>query len=148
MADSKLSELTSATSVGGSDSLYLVQSNTSKKVTASTLFANAGNVTFLGNINVGGTPQSLAAPGIIALTTPITHLIVDATGGILSIPAGTTGQKKYLLMTSASGGNYIINNANVAGNGNVKFDSVGDTATLLYSNSKWFVIGGTANVTY
>ncbi len=147
MADSKLSELTSATSVGGSDLLYLVQSNASKKVTASTLFANAGNVTFLGNINVGGTPQSLAAPGIIALSTPITHLTVDASGGTLSIPTGTTGQKKYLLMISAAGGTFTINNANIAGNANVKFDSVGDTATLLYSNSKWFVIGGTANVT-
>ena len=41
MADSKLSELTSAASVGVSDLFYVVQSNTSKKVTAAVLFENA-----------------------------------------------------------------------------------------------------------
>jgi len=40
MADSKLSELTPATSVGASDSTYLVQSNVSKKVDIATLFGN------------------------------------------------------------------------------------------------------------
>lgn len=148
MADSKVSALTTATSVGGSDYLYLVQSNTSKKVSAATLFANAGNVTFQGNINVGGTPQALAAPGIISLTTPITHLTVDASGGALQLPQGSTGQMKYVVLTTSSGGTYTINNANVAGGGNIRFDSVGDTATLMYTNSKWFVVGGTANVTY
>ena len=148
MADSKVSALTAATSVGGSDTLYLVQSSTSKKVTAATLFANAGNVTLQGNINVGGTPQALASPGIISLTTPITHLTVDASGGALQLPQGTNGQMKYVVLTTASGGTYTINYANVAGNGNVRFDSVGDTATLLYTNSKWYVVGGTANVTY
>ena len=148
MADSKVSALTAATSVGGSDTLYLVQSSTSKKVTAATLFANAGNVTLQGNINIGGTPQTLASPGIISLTTPITQLTVDATGGTLQLPQGTNGQMKYVVLTTASGGTYTINKANVAGSGNVRFDSVGDTATLLYTNSKWFVVGGTANVTY
>lgn len=148
MADSKVSALTAATSVGGSDTFYLVQSNTSKKVTAATLFANAGNVTLQGNINIGGTPQTLASPGIISLTTPITQLTVDATGGALQLPQGTNGQMKYVVLTTASGGTYTINNANVAGRGNVRFDSVGDTATLLYTNSKWYVVGGTANVTY
>ena len=68
MADSKVSELTSATSAGGSDVLYLVQSNTSKKITVANFLGNAGNVTLTGNINIGGTPQSLGAPGIISLT--------------------------------------------------------------------------------
>lgn len=148
MADSKVSALTTATSVGGSDYLYLVQSSTSKKVSAATLFANAGNVTFQGNINVGGTPQALAAPGIISLTTPITHLSVDASGGTLQLPQGTSGQKKYVVLTTSSGGTYTINYANVAGNANVRFDSVGDSATLMYTANKWYVVGGTANVTY
>jgi len=148
MADSKVSALTAATSVGGSDTLYLVQSSTSKKVTAATLFANAGNVTFLGNINVGGTPQALASPGIISLTSAITHLTVDASGGTLQLPQGTTGQIKYVVLTTSSGGTYTINNANVSGNANIKFDNVGDAAQLIYTANKWFVVGGTANVTY
>lgn len=148
MADSKVSALTSATSVGGSDVLYLIQSNTSKKVTAGTLFANAGNVTLSGNINIGGTPQTLSSPGLISLTTPITHLSADATGGALQLPQGTNGQVKILMLVSTAGGSYTVNNANVAASGNVRFDNSGDTAQLLYTNNKWYVIGGTANVTY
>jgi hypothetical protein len=39
MADSKLSELTAATSVNASDMLYLVQSNASKRISAANLIA-------------------------------------------------------------------------------------------------------------
>jgi proline racemase len=148
MSDSKVSALAAATSVGGSDILYLVQSNTSKKVTAGTLFANAGNVTLQGNINIGGNIQVLASPGIISLTTPITQLTVDATGGTLQLPKGTNGQMKYVVLSTSSGGVYTINNANVAGSSNIKFDNVGDSATLLFITNKWYMVGGTANVTY
>ena len=148
MADSKVSALTSATSAGGSDLLYLVQSNTSKKITVGNFLANAGNVTLTGNINIGGTPQQLASPGLISLTTPITQLTVDATGGTLQIPQGTSGQVKYVTMIAAAGGTYTINSANIAGGANVAFDRVGDTAQLLFTNSRWYIVGGTANVTY
>jgi len=146
MADSKISELTSATSIGVSDLLYVVQSNTSKKVTTGTLFANAANVTFLGNINLDTTVQLLSSPGAIDLKKQITHLSADATGGLLTIPAGTNSQLKIIVMISNAGGTYYIS-SNIANSGNVIFNNVGDTATLLYTNSKWFVTGGTASIT-
>jgi proline racemase len=148
MADSKVSDLVSATSVGGSDLRYLIQSNTSKKISAGTFFANAGNVTLSGNIKIGGTPQTLSSPGLISLTTPITHLSADASGGTLQIPQGTTGQVKIVILISTSGGSYVFNTANIGGGGTVRLDNSGDTAQLLFTNSKWYVIGGTANVTY
>ena len=47
MADAKLSELTAATTAAGTDSLYLVQSSASRKITVANLFAdvvfNCGN---------------------------------------------------------------------------------------------------------
>lgn len=147
MADSKVSELTSATSVGGSDLLYLVQSNTSKKVTAATLFANASNVTLKGNVNYDPTVQLLASPGIIDLTKPVTHLSCDATGGTCTIPAGTNGQYKMIVMIANTGGTFVIS-SNIAGNGIVTFDRVGDTVSLLYTNNKWFAIGGRDNLSY
>ena len=146
MADSKVSELTTATSVGGSDLLYVVQSNTSKKVTAATLFANAANVTLKGNINLDSTVQTLASPGIIDTTKTITHLVSDATGGTVVLPSGTTNQLKIVVMISNSGGTMAIR-SNVANSANVEFNNVGDTATMLYTNNKWFVIGGTASLT-
>jgi hypothetical protein len=148
MADSKVSELTSATSLGGSDVFYLVQSNTSKKITTATIFANAANVTLKDVITVGSTPQSLGAAGIVSLSTPITHLSVGGDSGTLQIPTGSNGQVKLLVMTASSGGSYTINNANLAANANVVFEQAGHSAQLLYTNSKWYVIGGTANVTY
>lgn len=141
MADSKVSALTSATSVGGSDLLYLIQSNTSKKITAGTLFANAGNVTLSGNINIGGTPQTLSSPGLVSLTTPITHLTADATGGTLQLPQGTNGQLKILSLISTSGGSYAINPANIAASANIVLNSSGDSVWLLFTNNKWYVIG-------
>jgi hypothetical protein len=148
MADAKVSELTSATSAGGSDVLYLVQTNASKKISVANFFGNISNPTFTGNVVVGGTPQTLGAPGIININTPITQLSADAIGGILQIPSGAQGQTKYLVMTATAGGSYTIATSNIAGNATVTFDNVGDTSTLLYTNSKWFVVGGTANVTY
>ena len=148
MADSKVSELTSATSVGGSDFLYLVQSSTSKKITTDTFFGNTGNVTFKGNINIGGTVQTLASAGLINLSTPITELQADNVTGNLILPQGTSGQIKYLIMsTQTNAGSYSIT-ANVSGNASITFDTTGDTAQLMYYGTKWFVVGGTANVTY
>jgi hypothetical protein len=146
MADSKVSELTTATTVGGSDLLYLVQTNTSKKVTTATLFANAGNVTLKGNINLDPTVQLLASPGVIDLTKPVTQLSADATGGNLILPDGTTNQIKVIVMVGNSGGALVIR-SNVANSANITFNSVGDTATLLYTFNDWYMIGGTATVT-
>lgn len=147
MADSKVSELTAATSVGGSDQLYLVQSNTSKRVTAATLFANAANVTLKGNITLDSCVQLLSSPGIIDTTKPITHLSVGATDGTLSIPSGAQGQLK-IITTLASGGGVYSLEGNIGGsNGaNVMFTRYGDTATLLFTDTDWYYIGGTANV--
>ena len=140
MADAKISELVSATSAGGSDLLYLIQSNTSKKITVGSLFANAGNVTLTGNINLGGTPQLLSSPGTISLTTPVTHLVVDSIGGVLQLPRGTNGQLKILTLISTSGGSYTLNTDNVAGSLNVILDKNGDTVVLVYTNNKWFPV--------
>jgi hypothetical protein len=63
----------------------------------------------------------------------------------ITIPNGATGQIKILLTTVASGGSYTLR-SNVANNANILFANVGDTATIIYTNSKWFMIGGTARV--
>jgi len=148
MADSKVSELTAATSIGGSDLLYLVQSNSSKKIAFSTIAQNLGNVRLQGNIQLDTNIQSLSTPGLIDPSKQITHLSVDASQGILNIPQGTPNQVKIVVMTSASGGSYTLLKSNIGGNANVIFDTAGDTATLLFTNSKWYVIGGTATLVY
>lgn len=147
MADSKVSELTSATSLGGADVFYVVQSNTSKKITAAKVFENAANVTLKGNINIDPSVQTLGAAGVIDLTKPVTQLSVGASNGTLTLPTGTAGQIKILVMVASSGGTYNVY-GNVAASANISFNNNGDTATLLFTNNKWYMIGGTANVTY
>jgi len=146
MSDSKVSELTSATSLGVSDYLYVVQSSTSKKITTETFFANAANVTLSGNINLQSSVQSITAGGTtIDLKKPISHLTADASGGSLTIPPGTTNQIKYLVMIATSGGSYTVS-SNIANSQTITFSAVGKTAQLLYTNSKWFMVGGTASI--
>ena len=71
MADSKVSALTAATTIGGSDQLYLIQSSASKKVTADVLFESIINPTLSGNITIGDTRQTLGSAGIISNTLQI-----------------------------------------------------------------------------
>ena len=146
MSDSKVSELTSATSLGVSDYLYVVQSNASKKITVATMFANAANVTLSGNLNLQSSVQLVTSAGTtIDLTKPISHLAADASGGTIFMPAGTTNQIKYLVMISTSGGSFSIS-SNVAGSQTITFSAVGKTAQLLYTNNKWHMVGGTASI--
>ena len=146
MADSKVSDLTAATSIGGSDLFYVVQSNLSKNVTAATVFANASNVTLKGTIGIDTSVQQLSSPGIVDLSKPITQLSADATGGTIVITRPEINQFKYIVMTSTAGGSYTISGGNVAGSQTITFSNVGDTATLLYVNNKWFMVGGTATI--
>jgi hypothetical protein len=125
----------------------LVQSNTSKKVTADVLFDSIANSTLKGTVSLDSSVQLLSAAGIVNITNTITHLSADASNYNLSIPAGGTSQLKVITMISTSGGAYTLT-GNIAGSANVIFNQVGDTATMLYTNSKWNVIGGTANVSY
>ena len=146
MADSKVSELTAATTLGGSDAFYLVQSNTSKQITSSTLFSNAANVTLKDTVKLDTSVQLLSSPGIVTLAKPVTHLASDASGGSLTIPAGSTNQIKIIVMTSTSGGTFTLS-GNIVNDGNVVFSARGNTATLLYTDTKWYMIGGTASLT-
>lgn len=144
MADSKVSELPSATTSSSTDALYVVQSGTSKKITLGTIFAHAGNVVHEGNLNYSSDTQVLNSPGTIDITKQITILTIDSTGGTYTIPKGTPQQVKILVVKAAYGGTFILNalapSSNVAAN--VILNATGDAATLLFTDDKWFVIGG------
>ena len=53
---------------------------------------------------------------------------------------------KYVMYIAGTGTYTLV--GNIAGNANVQYNNVGDATTLMYTNSKWFVVGGTANVIY
>jgi hypothetical protein len=145
MADAKLSELTAATSAAASDTTYLVQSSTSKKITVANLFGSiATPAIFSDKIQIQDTDTQVGA-GSVDLTTNITYLSNPDGNHTLSLASGAEGQIKIIIMISNTGSNtFTLSGSNVAGS--VVFSSLGDTATMIYTSSKWFMIGGTATV--
>lgn len=145
MAKLKISELVAATATNPNDLLYLVQSNTSKSITVANFLADLTDPNLQGNIKITGTPQTLSSAGTVDITTPTTYLNVGGVAAAISIPNGANGQIKVIVTTAASGGTYSLG-YNIANGANVRFANVGDTATLMYTNHTWFMIGGTASV--
>ena len=141
MADKKISDLNALT-VSASDDLTIV-SDTSATETKKITLANVFNKvpTWLG---FADTVTTMAAD---ALPVPITASICHKTSGgdaeALTIVAGTSGQILIIVMIVDGGGTATLSGAQI--NGSVAFSEVGHTATLLYTNSKWNMIGGNAS---
>lgn len=148
MADSKLSELTAATTAAATDTAYLVQSSVSKQITVANLFGNVSTpVQFTNSIQVGD-HNTITAAGAISTDYNVTYINDPSGGGTCSIGAGLDGQIIIIIMSSNSGGHTIqVSGANVAQT--ISLDAAGESATMLYDTglSKWFFIGGSATVT-
>ena len=145
MADAKLSELTAATAAAGTDTLYAVQGSNSRKMTVATLFADVATpVSFSDKIAITDSNTQTAA-GAISLTTNITLLSNFDADGNCTIADGTDGQIKIIIMSANTGSRTVTLQDSTIQN-DISFDAAGETATLLYTNSKWYFIGGTATV--
>ena len=100
MADSKLSELTAATTAAAADTTYLVQSSTSKQITVANLFgAIATPARFTDSVCIQD-HDTITAVGAIAVTTNVTYISDPSGGGTCSIGTGTDGQVKIIIKTS------------------------------------------------
>ncbi len=147
MADQKLSELTAATSAEGADNLYLVKGGASQKITVASLFADVDTPVKLGSTVAIDDSETLTGAGVVSVAKTVTVLSNPGASGTLTIAAGSTGQIKIITMTSNTGSNTLTLDDTDLGHDTVVFNEKGDTATLIYIGSKWWVIGGTAAVT-
>ena len=146
MADSKLTELTAATSVAAADTFYLVQGATSKSTSAAVLFSDITTpVKFSDKVSIGDI-DTIVGPGVVSVATNVTRLTNAGSGGTLTIGAGTEGQLKIIVMDSNSSSVTLTLDDSDLGHDTITFNNAGDTATLIYTNSKWWMIGGTAAV--
>ena len=147
MADSKVSELTAATSAAAADTIYLVQSGASKSITNAALFgAIATPAVFNDKISIGD-HDTITAAGALNLTTNVTWINDVSAAGTCTLAAGSDGQIKIIIMSSNSGGHTVtLSNSNTANS--ISFSSAGHSATLIYDTglAKWYFIGGTATV--
>ena len=147
MADSKVSDLTAATSAAAAEQLYLVQSNASKSITAEKLFAAiATPAKFDDKISIGD-HDTINAAAAIQTSTNVTYINDPTAAGTCTLAAGSDGQIKIIIMSSNAGSHTItLANSNTAQS--ISFSAAGHSATLLYDTglAKWYMIGGTATV--
>lgn len=146
MADQKISELTAATSIASTDIIHLVSGGANKKITAANLFSDVPTPTsFSDKVSITGS-ETLVSGGAVSVATNITLLTNPSAASTLTIGEGVDGQVKIILMTANSGGHTLtLDDANLA-HDTVSFSALGDTATLIYTNNKWYMIGGSATV--
>ena len=150
MADSKVTAMNPATSVGSTDVLYLVKPSTSPydhKITIANLFGGIPSPVVLEEkFALGGTPQTLSSPGAISIVTNVTTITSPSANGALTIADGVNGQFKTIIMVSNSGSRTLSITDNI-GHSSIVFNGAGDTATLMFQGTLWYFIGGTATVT-
>jgi plastocyanin len=106
MADVKISDLVSANVVNKNDLFLLVQDDSSKNVSAETLFSSITDPTLSGNIFFGGPVQSLSGVGTVSITTTRTDLYGGTSAATSAIANGSVLPSTIYLYTdgkSASG---------------------------------------------
>ena len=142
MADKKISALTATTTTAATDIAHVVTgmggTPTNKKITVANLFNTIP--TWIG---FADTVTTMAADALaVPVTASVCHKTSGADAEALTIVAGTSGQVLIIVMIVDGGGTATLSGAQI--NGSVAFSEVGHTATLLYTNSKWNMVGGNA----
>ena len=140
MADKKISDLNALTASASND--LTIVSDTSATETKKITLANVFNKvpTWLGFADTVTTVAADVLP--IPVTASVCHKTSGGDAEALTIVAGTSGQVLIVIMIVDGGGTATLSGAQI--NGSVAFSEVGHTATLLYTNSKWNMIGGNA----
>ena len=147
MADSKVSQLTQATQAAAADLLYLVQSNTSKRLTVGNLFSNVavdlvptvnnansiGSASFrwqnlyVSNINVSGGSASFSNANLSGTVTTVSSNVLPSATNVWNL-GNTDLRFRSIWLTGESsiylGGNTIIRSD---ANGNVRITSGAST---------------------
>src|SRR6056300_225492 len=148
MADKKITALTDLGDGLASADLFHVVDDPSgtpinKKITAEDVFNNIPSW-----IGLSQTAQSITADGstttAVNVTTAITLINATSATHSCAIADGADGQVKTIINSSTSGTNAItITPANFDGtNTSFVLNAPGESITLMFKNSKWYVIGG------
>jgi hypothetical protein len=140
MADKKITALTAATALSTDDLFHVVDSPASspsnKKITATNVFNKIPTWIGFADTVATSAADSLAIP----VTASIVHKTTGADAEALTIAAGTQGQIMIVILIVDGGGTGTVAASSTVMH-SIVFATAGDTATLLFTNSKWHVVG-------
>ena len=93
----------------------------------------------------GKTAQTLTDAGAVTVTESTTF-VVTTTASALTLVDGEENQHKFIVM-STDGGAATLTPSNLGNGTTIIFNNVGDSADLVFVNSAWHFMGGSATVT-
>jgi hypothetical protein len=96
-----------------------------------------------GGTGASTTVQALSGPGAVNLTSLATAFTSTATGNALTLADGAQGQLKTIIyVAEAAGGDTgVLTPANLGSATTITFNSVGDSVTLQFAGTDWWVVG-------
>ena len=84
--------------------------------------------------------QSLSGAGAVDVTSQVTYFTSTGAAEALTLADGVEGQLKTIIHVT-DGGDGVLTPSNFGSGSTITFINAGDTATLLFTNSAWYVIG-------
>jgi hypothetical protein len=96
-----------------------------------------------GGTGASATVQALSGPGAVNITSLATAFTSTATGNALTLADGAQGQiKTVIYVAEAAGGDTgVLTPANLGSATTITFNAVGDSVTLQFAGTDWWVIG-------
>lgn len=90
-----------------------------------------------------GTIQSLSGPGAVNITTLTTAFTSTAAGNALTLVDGAAGQLKTIIyVAEAAGGDTgVLTPTNLGSATTITFNDIGDSVTLQFIGTDWWVVG-------
>jgi hypothetical protein len=96
-----------------------------------------------GGTGASAANQLLVGPGAVSITTLATAFNSTATGNALTLADGVEGQLKTIVYVSetAGGDTGVLTPANLGSATTITFNAVGDSVTLQFVGTDWWVVG-------
>lgn len=96
-----------------------------------------------GGTGASATVQALSGPGAVNITSLATAFTSTATGNALTLADGAQGQLKTIVyVAEAAGGDTgVLTPTNLGSATTITFNAVGDSVTLQFAGTDWWVVG-------